>query len=122
MNSKKVKITGIILFFIILNIIILKNIIDNQSLKRESRYTIGEITGVLANGNSGYRITFDYYVQGNKYSAFDGIYKNNKKLVGKRFYVKFSPNNYKNCKLLLDKPVLLNIKEAPKEGWDNIPE
>lgn len=109
-------------FFLIILVLITRNILENISLNKENRYTIGEITKIEPNVKSGYQIYFDYYVLGKKYEAFGGIYQKNDNLIGGRFYIRFSPSNPRNCKLLLDEPVQGNIKEAPPEGWGMIPE
>jgi hypothetical protein len=49
------------------------------------------------------------------------VYNNPESLVNKRFFVAFSPSNPMNSKILLDKPVPNELKQAPLEGWTEIP-
>ena len=122
MKNNNIKIISIILFFIIIFSVFIKNIYNNKLLEKSSKYTIGNIISINPNGNAGYRIYFTYEVNNKSYKAFGGIYRNNKNLIGKRYYIKFSPSNPNICKLLLEKEVPENIKNAPPEGWDKIPE
>lgn len=122
MNKSKLNIIGVIVFFLIIIAFIAKNVLENKSLNQESNFTIGEITKIEPNTSSGYRIYFNYYVLGKEYEAFGGIYKRDNDLIGKHFYVRFSPTNPDNCELLLKKPVRSDIKNAPPEGWEKIPE
>ncbi len=122
MNNKKNKILSITLFIIILLLIVIKNIYNNKSLEKSSNYTIGNVISIKPNGNAGYRIYFTYKVNNNTYEAYGGIYEYNKNLIGEKYFVKFSPSNPKNCKILLDKKVPENITKAPLGGWDSIPE
>jgi len=122
MNRSRLNLIGIIVFFLIIIALIARNVLENKSLKEESRFTIGEITKIEPNISSGYRIYFDYYVLDKKYEAFGGIYKKDDDLIGKRFYVRFSPANPNNCELLLEKPVRSDVKNCPPEGWERIPE
>ena len=121
MNKKKINLIGVIIFSFIIISLVIKNVIENHSLNENSNYTVGKIKGIEPNIKSGYRIIFIYYVQGKKYEAFAGIYKKNKSMIGTRYYVKFSPSNPKNCKILLDKPVPDRIKDIPPDGWKCIP-
>ncbi len=116
MKNKTLNTIGLIVFFLIVFSLIVKNILDIRALEKESRFTIGEITKIEAS-SGGYRIYFRYNVLDKEYEPFSGIYRPDKRLIGKRFYVKFSPSNPSNCKLLLDKPVSDHLKEAPPEGW-----
>jgi hypothetical protein len=120
LNTKKLNIIGFVIFGLIVLALIGKNVFEKKSLEKESRYTIGEITNFEPKSRAGYRIDFKYEVQGKEYKAFGGIYENNKEIVGKKFFIKYSPNNPKNCQILLDKPVPDNIKNAPTEGWTEI--
>ena len=122
MNKKKLNIIGIVVFLLIMIALIAKNMVENRLLKQESRFTIGEITKIEPNGNSGYRIYFNYYVLDKEYNSFGGIYKLNNNLIGKEFYVRFSPSNPSNCELLLEKPVRIKVKKTPSEGWEKAPE
>jgi len=122
MKNNNIKILGIILFFIIIFFIIIKNIYNNKLLEKHSKYTIGNIISIEPNGNAGYKIYFTYEVNNKIYKAFGGIYRNDKNLIGKRYYIKFSPSNPKICKILLEKEVPGNITNAPPEGWDKIPQ
>lgn len=97
-----------------------RNILQYRSLKNNSRYTIGEITNFEPNSRSGYRIDFVYKVQNKEYRAFDGLYEKKEEIVGKRFYVKFSQDNPKNCQILLSKPVPFDIENSPTNGWTTI--
>lgn len=121
MSKKKLNIIGGIIFGLIVIALVGKNVFEKQSLDKNSRYTVGKVTEVEANMKGGYRVTFIYDVQGEHYNAFGKIYEKNYKLIGKRFFVRFSPSRPKNCKLLLDKPVLNEIITVPPEGWKEIP-
>jgi hypothetical protein len=122
MNKSKLNIIGMIVFFLIIIALIARDVLEKKSLNQESRFTIGVITKIEPNMRSGYRIYFNYYVLDKKYEAFGGIYKWDNDLIGKRFYIRFSPSNPDNCELLLEKPVRSDVKNAPPEGWERIPE
>jgi len=122
MNKRTLKTVGISLLFLLIALIVLKYYLDKHNLEKEHRFTIGNVSHFEVLARSGYDLYYNYYVSGKKYESDYIVYKNPKKIVGKSFFVKFSPVNPKNCKLLLDKPVPVNVKKFPLEGWMRIPE
>jgi len=105
----------VILFFII------KGLIEDYQLKKNNKYSIGVIINFSSTTESSYMFEFYYYINNNKYKAVQNTYEKRDDLVGKRFYVKFNPNNPDNCLMILDYPVPDCIKDAPQDGWKKIP-
>ena len=121
MDKRKLNIIGFVVFGLIVLALIGKNVFEKRSLEEESKYTIGEITNLEPTSRAGYRIDFIYEVQGKEYKAFGGVYENDKEIVGKKFYVKYSPSNPKNCQILFDKPVPKEMEnDNPTDGWTEI--
>ncbi len=122
MNKATLKTIGIILLFTFISLVILKYYLDRHNLKKEHRFTIGSVYRFEVLAKSGYDLYFNYYVKEKKYESDYIVYKNPKSFVDKRFFVNFSPSNPQNCRLLIGTPVPDNIKNAPPEGWERIPE
>jgi len=122
MNNKTLKTVGIFLLFLLIAIVIVKYYIDKNSLKKEYRVTIGNIYDYEPLTRSGYDLYFNYSVYGKQYESDYIVYNNPKNYVNRRFFVVFSPSNPKNSKILLDRPVSDELKQAPLEGWENLPE
>ena len=121
MNDRKKKILKISFLVLIIIFFIIKALIEDNQLEKNHRFTIGSIFSFEKKGRNGYMFENEYYVGGEKYKSIQNIYENRRDLVGKRFYVKFNPDNPDNCLMLLDYPVPDCIKEAPAEGWEKIP-
>ncbi len=122
MNKKTKKILGISLLFSLILLVVVKYYIDNNNLNKDYRVTIGFVYGYETLIKSGYNLYFYYYVDENKYSSEYIIYNNPIIYLNKRYFVLFSPSNPKNCRILLNKKVPVNITKAPPNGWDSIPE
>jgi len=130
-NKRIQNILLLILFISFFGYFIIWGIISKRELKEgPSAYTIAVITGV----NSGAKVPpwFDYKfkVQGktykNQYSIADKMarypWSRLEKYIGKRFYVKFYIPDPGNNELQIYKPVPCDIKEAPIEGWKEMPQ
>jgi len=102
-------------------IFVFKGLIEDYQLEKKFKYTLGIIYNFQSKSRAGYMFEHEYYVNGKKYKSRQNIYESRRDLVGKRFYVKFNPNNPDNCLMLLEYPVQDCIKDAPPEGWEKIP-
>ncbi|STD52992.1 hypothetical protein [Empedobacter falsenii] len=110
--------------------IVLNNYFDN-STKENFRYSIATLTEINFIGkNSSNKIKFNYSYNENVYKGsyyFDNdstSYYDSK--IGKRFLVKINNNEWVNklfstSRLCINKPVPDSIKEAPSEGWKELP-
>ncbi|MDH2207060.1 MULTISPECIES: hypothetical protein [Empedobacter] len=116
--------------FLIVIYVLLNNHFDN-STKENYRYTIATLTRIDFIGkNSSNKIKFNYLYNdklnnGSDYFDNDSTSFYNSK-IGKRFLVKINKNEWVNrlfftTKLYINKPVLDNIKEAPSQGWKELP-
>jgi hypothetical protein len=121
MSKQNLKVIGISLMCSLLAFVIIKYYIEKYNLEKEYRITTGTVYDFIVMTRAGYRIDFNYYVNGIKYESDYIVCFYPKSLVGKRFFVKFSPSNPKNCMLLLESPVPKGIQKAPSEGWTQIP-
>ena len=110
--------------------IVVNNYFDN-STKENFRYSIATLTEVNFMGKSSLnKIKFNYSYNKNIYKGshyFDNdstSYYDSK--IGKRFLVKINNNEWVNklfstSRLYINKPVPDSIKEAPSEGWKELP-
>lgn len=121
MNNKAVKTIGISLLFFIIGLVVVKYYINKAELEKGHRITIGTVYDFVIGSRSGYILDYNFSVNGKDYKCDDVVYSNPESLVNKRFFVVFSPSNPKNSKILLDKPVSNELKQAPLEGWTEIP-
>lgn len=94
---------------------LIANYNDNNNLKSEGRFTIGETSGVKSFSNSLY-VNFEFNFNNKKYTG-DKFYKNNIQKQGGMYFVKFYPKAPFVNKILINMPVPDSIKEAPPEGW-----
>lgn len=122
MNNKTLKTVGISLLFLLIVLVMVKYYIDKNSLKKEYRVTIGNVYDYETLTRSGYDLYFNYSVNGEEYVSDYIVYNNPKNFVNRRFFVAFSPSNPKNSKILLEKPVPIELKQSPLAGWERIPE
>jgi len=122
MNNKTLKTVGISLLFLLIALVIVKYYIDKNSIKKEYRVTIGNVYDYETLTRSGYDLYYNYSVNGELYESDYIVYNNPNNFVNRRFFVAFSPSNPKNCKILLEKPVPNELKQAPLEGWERIPD
>ncbi|WP_334127095.1 hypothetical protein, partial [Empedobacter brevis] len=103
----------------------------DNSTKENFRYSIATLTEINFIGkNSSNKIKFNYSYNENVYKGsyyFDNdstSYYDSK--IGKRFLVKINNNEWVNklfstSRLYINKPVPDSIKEAPSEGWKELP-
>ncbi|MFV0153092.1 hypothetical protein OBJ97_07670 [Empedobacter falsenii] len=116
--------------FLIVIYVLLNNHFDN-STKENYRYTIATLTRIDFIGkNSSNKIKFNYLYNdklnnGSDYFDNDSTSFYNSKIC-KRFLVKINKNEWVNrlfftTKLYINKPVPDNIKEAPSQGWKELP-
>lgn len=116
---------GFIALYIFLN-----NYFDN-STQENYRYNIGTITKIDYIGkSSSNKVLFNYY-QNDR--LLNGSYQFNndstlyyKSKIGSRFLIKINNNEWVNrlfftSRLYINKPVPDSVKEAPSEGWKELP-
>ena len=92
-----------------------------DELELKGRYTIGEIQNIYP-VRGYFNVKFSYKINNKNFESVNNINKNENAKIGLMFFVKFSPDNPKNSKILLDYLVPNNIKEVPKNGWEKIPD
>ncbi|MCT4614862.1 MAG: hypothetical protein N4A49_08315, partial [Marinifilaceae bacterium] len=119
--KKKLNVIGYIVVASIFIFLIIRSYIEIKQLEKNHRFTIGRIIKIEPVSGAGINALFIYYVKGKKYSGSYSVPDRIRKRVGRRFYVMFNPDNPDSCKLLFNKPVPQRIKEAPPEGWVEIP-
>ena len=114
---------GIISLIVLIWIIIPASldIIRYKMLPKKGIYSIGEITNVIDDRRSAASVNFTFTYQNKSYVDVAVADKYDQKLVGKRFFVLFHPNDPKMVKMLLDKPVPDDIENAPNDGWKQLP-
>ena len=117
-SRKEIKNRNIVIavFACIMVGLIIMNIRENKLLKKDHRYTIGEIYEIRGT-SSGYRPHFIYYVNGKKYDGSTALKHPDYSYVGRRYIIKFYPSNPDICDILLNKPVHDSIKNIPDSGW-----
>lgn len=93
----------------------------DKRLERESRITIGCVYRYSSGFKSSNTVGYSYSINGVEYKSSNQINLSGKKHVNKRFFVKYSPLNPKNSKILLEYPVPDWLIEAPPNGWEEIP-
>jgi hypothetical protein len=98
---------------------IMRPTLINYDLKKNARYTI-TYTEYITYSRSGKTFTYIYYVKNNRYIG-SYFYKDGLIIPGGRYYVSFS-SKHPNWSKFIFKKVSGNIKSAPPEGWDKIPE
>ncbi|MGO3708088.1 MAG: hypothetical protein ACTJGD_08280 [Mesonia hippocampi] len=131
-NDKKLAIVlftgiGILLIYIAISTYITNQKWDDPKLNKS--YTIGLIEDFERGAKSPPVYKYYFHVDGLKYSNDHLIVsqlrllgeEKLKKIVGKRFYVKFIAEDPSYSKLLMGYPVPDSIKEAPVRGWKKLP-
>lgn len=111
---------GIIIFFISKDS---SNERKNER-KQHVRYSIGITTDVHHNPRSSSKIIdFQYSFKDTTYTSYGtiGWLDNTVNTKGGKYYVEFSYINPKNCKMLFDRPVPMDIISSPDTGWVTIP-
>ena len=122
MNNKKIKTIGILFLLLLVVFVVIKYYVDKHNLKKAYHVTIGNVYDYKVLVRSGYALNFNYFVNGKKYDSEYIVYNNPKIFVKKRYFVVFSLSDPRNCKILLNRPVPDEIKQAPSEGWKKIPQ
>jgi len=124
MNLKLLNKIAIIAMACMLPILIFIGIRSNKRKERElvedSRYTIGYAYKWRSQYRSGSDIYYSYQVNGVDFHTrqYSGI--SQRKLTGRRYFVKYYPPNPQNSRLLLEHPVPDWLK-APPNGWAEMP-
>lgn len=93
----------------------------NEPIKK-GNYTIGYVYKIYWPVISHKTIMFSYAVNNNSYTDTDVYNSNKKPEVGKRYLVQFSLEDNGMSDIFQDIPVPDSIKEAPSEGWKELPE
>ncbi|MCH4828264.1 hypothetical protein [Flavobacterium columnare] len=94
-------------------------------IKKEGRYTIGQVNEFHIKKGGAYNVYFTYIIKGKEYENYSNAsYESVKNLKsGDRFLVIFAEQNYflESPGIILDNPVPDNISVAPPDGWKNKP-
>lgn len=123
MKNRKIKLNwGVVILFLMLLSLLMYNILRNNQLNNNYKYTVAKVIKIKAAADGGGQIAiFTYNVNSKIYegsaaiSSKTDIYK-----VGRKFYIRFYPNNPNNSDLteILFIDTLISI---PPSGWDRIP-
>jgi hypothetical protein len=122
MKKQTIKRYGITALFLFIGVVVLKYYIDKEKLGTDHRFTIGVVYSYRSLSTHGYTLYYKFESQGKTYESDNIVYSKPISFLNKRFYVKFSPKDPKNCELLIDKPVQDTLLIRPQEGWESIPE
>jgi len=110
-----------ILFVSFLIFIFVKtSITDPCGLARDHRFTIAKITEIKAIVDGGLFADFTFKIK-NEYFKGGADLGYIKVEVGDIYFLKYNTKNPNNCYILFDNPVPSELKEAPTDGWANIP-
>lgn len=90
-------------------------------LLRNHRFTIGVTIGTESASRMGTYVDFTYNVSGIEYKGSRPLDGFRPESNGGRYYVMFSVDDPETEHILWDKPVPNSIKEAPMEGWSELP-
>ena len=85
------------------------------------KYTIG-ITTKSFDEKGRKTVWFDYSIDGEKLEGTISLPELDIKGPGARYFVKYNTKNKYFVELLKNKPVPEQITQAPKEGWEHIPQ
>ena len=91
---------------------------SNENLEENKRYTTGYFFRTSWSG--GLVIDYECYIDGEKHIGGARYNMDYNLLLGRRFFVKFSSDNYSNHKLLINMPVPDTVREPPLMGWNAI--
>jgi len=116
MNDKDKFVQGIILI-VFLAILIFIGLSRSSHLKNNPRYTVGVVKKFTPNGRAGRSIIYDYYINNKLYSGSNNINFIEKKLIGKRYIVKFYKRNPNTSAIMLNLHVPDTLKCIPLDGW-----
>lgn len=87
------------------------------------RYTIGYTIDHHNNVHGSRTVDYVYYISGKKYENWEHYFTSNAGVSteGGRYFVKFYSKDASNAKMLLGCPVPSYIKDAPIQGWTQMP-
>lgn len=119
--GKKADTIGVIIVLILITFFGLRYFLARNSLKNEFKYTIGFVYSHSSGGRSGPKAEFYYFVNEKRYDGLQFLDQSDKSIINDRFYVKYSPSNPRNNELIISERVPSYIKDAPPEGWKEIP-
>ncbi|MBN2613570.1 MAG: hypothetical protein JXB00_18585 [Bacteroidales bacterium] len=102
-------------------IIYILGIYQRKELKKYSRYTIGYTNKVIQTTKLGKVLKYHYFINGEEYNGAKSNIKSNSVKLGERYYVIFSNKNPINSEIYLERTVPDSIRNAPSEGWEEIP-
>lgn len=93
-----------------------------EQLKKYQKYTITTTIRQIRTLKNGLQIEHFYFVEGKKYSHyFSKDERVNIIYPGGRYLLRYSKKNPDISEVLWKYPVPDSIKNAPSNGWDNIP-
>jgi hypothetical protein len=98
----------------------LRGCFQNNDLNSKGRYTIGITVGesVVSRGPW---IKFKFEANGSEYFSEQRSLKYRPTINGGKYYVKYLPSNPEINEIYWDRPVPETTKDAPSEGWIEIP-
>ena len=116
-NKKNILIGGVFILAVLIFAII-ENYESNKLIKGNNNFTIGKYTeSKAAKGAILYYYTFKVNDKWYQKAQETG----NKGKKGKLYFVIYNPTNPDKSRLLMNIPVPDSIKEAPKNGWKELP-
>lgn len=110
-----------ILFILLISVIIGYVYNNSKKLEKFPMYSIG-IVKKFQKSRGAPSIFYEFNVNNKMYKEFDNITYIDKKLIGKRFLVKFYKKDPSLSEILLYYPISDTSIVAPSEGWKEIPD
>jgi hypothetical protein len=123
MKNRKIKLNwGVVIIFLMLLSLLMYNILRNNQLNNNYKYTVAKVIKIKAAADGGgpiaiftYKVNSKIYEGSAAISSKTDIYK-----VERKFYIRFYPNNPNNSDLT-EIPYLDTLNSIPPSGWDRIP-
>ena len=122
MKNRKIKLNwGVVIIFLMLLSLLMYNILRNNQLNNNYKYTVAKVIKIKAAADGGGQSAiFNYTVDGKLYEGFVPIYFETTIKIGNKYYIKFYPNNPNNSEIT-EIPYLDTLISIPPSGWDRIP-
>jgi hypothetical protein len=111
-----------IFFGIIIAFFGIKDAIQSNKLSKNHRYSAGTFYRVSASVDGGPLGEYYYTFLGHRINGSMTLINKSSVEIGKYYLVKFSPDNPKNCKIDIQKEIILSVFQTlPDSGWINPP-
>ena len=96
---------------------------EEKKLERSFKFTLAEITGFERSAEGTPYINYQYTVNDKEfYGYFTRIREFEYIKVGDKFLVKYFPKDPNIGRIQTDYPIFSSFKNAPRDGWNEIPD